>query len=87
MMEKHNSISRTQYHFLYAVFTISGLLMLVFAKDFGWAGVALALAIVFDPNAYKPFMELSVVKRFHILGQMGMAILLIGLNLFLVVMH
>ena len=87
IMQKQTLISQRQNRLLYFAFTISGLLMLLLAKDLGWAGVSLALAIVFDPNSHKHFSELTFMHKFQILGQMVVAIILIGINLFFVAIN
>ena len=78
-------ISKSQNRVLYFALTICGLLMLLLAQDYNWAGINLALALVFNPFPDKPFKELAFFQKTLILGQMGVAMLFIVLSAFQIV--
>jgi hypothetical protein len=81
-MQTVKTLTQKQGRFIYLVFTISGLLMLLLAQDFSWAGISFALALVFNPYPEKKFTNFNAVQKAHILGQMGLAILFIGISLY-----
>jgi hypothetical protein len=56
--------------------------MLLIPQDFSWAGISLALALVFNPFPDKPFPELSLGQKFIIVVQMLTAIFFIGIAFF-----
>lgn len=82
-MEKVKTISKKQNRIIYFAFTLSGLLVLILTQEFSWAGVALALALIFNPFPDRPFPELSIGQKSIILAQMVIALLLIGMAFFL----
>ncbi|MEL6971388.1 MAG: hypothetical protein AAFZ63_16255 [Bacteroidota bacterium] len=63
--------------FVYLAFTIAGLLFLAVAQDLSWAGICLALALVFSPFGATAFKDLSFSQKSLILGQMATGMLLI----------
>lgn len=86
-MQTVKTLTQKQGRFIYLVFTISGLLMLLLAKDFSWAGISLSLALVFNPYPDKKFTNFDIFQKVHILGQMGLAILFIGISLYQTVLN
>jgi hypothetical protein len=71
-------LSPSQGRYIYLAFTLSGLLILLLAKDPGWAGINLALAFAFNPYGEKSFSDLSHLQKAQLIGQMVLALFLIG---------
>jgi hypothetical protein len=75
---KPRTISPSQGRYIYLAFTISGLLILLLAKDPGWAGIHLALAFAFNPYGEKSYSDLSRLQKAGLILQSVLALFLIG---------
>lgn len=84
-MEKVNKMSLKQSRILYFLLTIIGVFFIFNSEDFSWSGVFLALGVVFSPFSEQQFSKLNLVQKSLIFGQMLLAILLIGLNMYLTI--
>jgi hypothetical protein len=84
-MEKAKKMSATQNKVLYLLFCLSATLLAIFADNISWAGIFLALGVVFIPFNDKPFPELSLHQKALIVGQILVAMVLIGINMHLTI--
>lgn len=73
-------MTKTQSRLSYFIFTLNGLLFLILAQDYSWGGASLALALIFNPFQDKSFPEFSIPQKVLVVGQMSVAILLMGLS-------
>lgn len=81
-METVKKMSINLHRFFYLLFTLGGLAFLFFAEDMNWPGVYIALGAAFNPFKEQQFSKLSVVQKGLLIGQILLAMILIGLNIY-----
>ena len=86
-MKTVHKLSASNERLAYLGFTLSGLLFLLLAQDFSWAGINMALALIFNPFSPKSYKEFSLREKALVLTQMVVAVFCIGFNLFQVVVN
>jgi len=87
IMEATKQTSGKETKLLYYLLTALGLLFLAIAQDFNWAGICFALALAFNPFAPKGWKKFSLPQKSLLLGQLILAMVFIGVNLYLVVVN